>query len=109
MPSKKNARKQRENKTTARDDVDWPAFIASFKQLKEDELQMQSASYKFYRPFNVAFLDECSPGAFWLSQATAARDFPCEIKEYVVNANQDDLLAYFKANNLPLQCFELYH
>ena len=27
MPSKKNTRKQRENKT-AQDDVDWPAFIA---------------------------------------------------------------------------------
>ena len=36
MPSKKNARKQRENKTAAQDEVDWPAFIASLKQFKED-------------------------------------------------------------------------
>ena len=62
----------------------------------------------FYRPFNVAFLDKCSPGAFWTSKAAAARDFPGEIKEYVVNANQDDLLEYFKANNVPLDYFELY-
>ena len=33
MPSKKNARKQRENKTAAQDR---PAFIASLKQFKED-------------------------------------------------------------------------